>query len=185
MKKKLLLIIPIGILIVTIATFLTFDQFIKTNTLEEGTSVFVDRGSVTDNSPAPDFALPDILDNQIKLSEFYGRVVIINFWTTWCIPCKQEMPVLDEISRINYDNIVVIGVNVGESVEKVKSFVNEVGVAYPILIDAKGLVGITYHVNGYPTTYFVDAAGIIRGKYVGLMTPRLIEQYLLPLGINQ
>jgi len=185
MKNKGILFIIIGILVGVIVAILTFGRYTTTTGLEEEPSTFVERGSVSDNSPAPVFSLPDTSGNLVNLGDYHGRVVIINFWATWCVPCKEEMPVLDAFSQENSENIVVLGINVGDSTEEVKNFINGVKVTYPILIDKMGVVGITYHVIGYPTTYFVDAEGIIRGKHVGSITPRLIQQYLTPLGINQ
>lgn len=185
MKNKVKLFVIIGILVGVIAAFLTYGRYTTTSGLDEKPPIFVERGSVSDNSPAPNFSLPDTSGNLVNLDDYRGKVVIINFWATWCVPCKEEMPILNNFSLENSENIVVLGINVGDSMEEVKNFINEVKVTYPILIDLKGVVGITYHVIGYPTTYFVDAAGIIRGKYIGSITPRLIQQYLAPLEKNQ
>jgi DsbE subfamily thiol:disulfide oxidoreductase len=185
LKNKIFYFIALGILIGAISAVLMYDDT-STNGIPEKESItFVAPGSVIDNSPAPVFSLPDLSGELIKLEGFRGRVVIINFWTTWCIPCKEEMPMLDEFSRENSGSITVLGINVGDSINKVMGFMEEVKVSFPILIDETGVVGSTYHVVGYPTTYFVDGAGIIRGKYIGLITRRLLQQYLLPLGINE
>ncbi len=184
LKHKFILFICIGILAGGMAALFLFDRPDIDNGSNNDPSTIVERGSVSDNSPAPVFLLPDISGNRIALDDYLGKVVIINFWATWCIPCKQEIPILNDISQEYPEDIVFLGVNVGDNLETVRKYIEEVDVSYPILIDETGVVGITYHVVGYPTTYFVDTTGIIRGKYVGLITHRIIQQYLTPLGIE-
>lgn len=145
----------------------------------------VERGSVSNGSPAPVFVLPDLSKNVIRLDDYLGRVVLINFWASWCAPCKEEMPVLDMYHQTYSDDLIVLGVAVADSKEAVQTYINEHPVTYPIVIDERGLVGTAYHVIGYPTTYFVDEKGIIRGKYIGPVTSRILQQNLLPLGIKQ
>jgi thiol-disulfide isomerase/thioredoxin len=153
--------------------------------LSDHSGVVVESGSVTVNSPAPIFSLPGIPGTTVRLDDYLGKVVILNFWATWCAPCKEEMPILDDYGLEHPDSVAILGIAVGDSEEFVRSYMEELNVNYPILIDKTGVVGSVYHVVGYPTTYFVDAKGIIRGKYIGLMTPRVIQQNLIPLGINQ
>jgi thiol-disulfide isomerase/thioredoxin len=145
----------------------------------------VDSGSVSVSSASPIFSLPDISGNTVKLDEYLGKVVVLNFWATWCAPCKEEMPILDQYGLEHPYSVVILGIAVGDSEESVRSYIEEMNISYPILIDKTGVVGSVYHVVGYPTTYLLDAKGIIRGKYIGLMTPRILQQNLIPLGIDQ
>ena len=145
----------------------------------------VESGSVSVNSLSPIFSLPDISGITVRLDEYLGKVVVLNYWATWCAPCKEEMPILDQYGLEHPDSVVILGIAVGDSEESVRSYIDEMNISYPILIDKTGVVGSVYHVVGYPTTYFVDAKGIIRGKYIGLMTPRILQQNLIPLGIDQ
>ena len=153
--------------------------------LSEQSDRIVESGSVSVNSTAPIFSLPNLTGARVKLDDYLGKVVIVNFWATWCAPCKEEIPFLDEFSLEHPDTIAILGIAVSDSEESVRSFIEQINVSYPILIDETGVVGSTYHVVEYPTTYFVDATGIIRGKYIGLMTPRILQQNMIPLGITQ
>lgn len=141
-------------------------------------------GSVNVNSPAPIFSLPDLTGADMSLDQWQGKVVILNFWATWCSACLEEMPVLDDLYRQKMTTLMVIGIAVGDSQSAVEAFIKAHPVRYPILLDESGVTGATYQVLGYPTTYFLDREGIIRAKHVGALTHRILEQYFIPLGID-
>jgi thiol-disulfide isomerase/thioredoxin len=185
MKRKILFFIIIGMLVGVIIAFFVYERSPIDSDMGENAPIFVERGSVSDNSSAPNFSLRDISGKMVNLDNYIGKVIIINFWATWCVPCKEEMPFLEEFSKKNSEDIVMIGIDIGDNVEDVKDFINEFHITYPILLDETGIVATAYHIVGYPTTYFIDATGIIRGKYVGLSTQRVFQQYLLPLGLNK
>lgn len=184
MRKKILLPIIVIILFV-ILTKLATSQVLTNTSKKTSADLIVERGPVSIGSPAPIFRLMGLDDNSVKLDEYKGKVVILNFWATWCSPCKEEMPILNEYGAQHSDSVVIIGVAVMDSVESIRSFIQQSGVSYSILIDETGVVGSAYHVVGYPTTYFIDTEGMIRGKYVGTLSPRVLQQNLIPLGITQ
>lgn len=135
------------------------------------------------DAAAPEFtlALPD--GQQTKLSDYRGQHVILNFWATWCPPCRAEMPLLEATDRAR-DDLVVVGVNVGEDTERVTAFVrDEIPVTYPVLVNPPGTIGVTaqvaaqYRALALPTTYFIDRSGIIRSVFTGELT----EDSLPPL----
>ncbi|MBA7495787.1 Thiol-disulfide oxidoreductase ResA [subsurface metagenome] len=117
---------------------------------------------------APSFQLTDINGQSISLSDFQGKPVLINFWATWCAPCLFEMPYIQEV----YDEwaergLVVLAINVGESLTMVKEFMHYFNFSFPVLLDMKKNVAAKYNVIGYPTTYIVDSESIIRDIRIG------------------
>jgi cytochrome c biogenesis protein CcmG/thiol:disulfide interchange protein DsbE len=185
MNKKIILLIAFAVMTALIMIAIPFTGRPTVIELTGQSGDIVERGPVSVKSPAPIFSLPDLSGAMVNLDDYLGKNVILNFWATWCIPCKEEMPVLQAYGLEHPDAVVVLGIAVGDSEDSARIFTDEVKVGYPILIDETGVVGLTYHVIGYPTTYFIDAAGIIRGKYTGLLTPRILQQNMIPLGINQ
>ena len=119
--------------------------------------------------PAPAIQLPTLAGGQASLSDYKGRPVVVNFWATWCEPCKQEMPALQAAADAHPD-MVVLGVDNVESAVKVKPFVDQLGVRFPILLDEDGSVMERYQVTGLPTSFFIDRSGTLRSLYRGALT---------------
>ncbi len=129
--------------------------------------------------PAPEFTLLDTNGNVVRLSNFRGKTVVVNFWATWCSPCRQEFP---ELVR-TYDRqagrgLVVLGVDLQEGPKVVREFADEFSARFPIVIDAKGDVAKQYRLLGLPTTMFIDTAGVIRGQHVGVLTSQILTKKL-------
>lgn len=117
---------------------------------------------------APDFTLPQIDGQTLSLRALRGQVVILNFWATWCAPCRAEMPALDRVYRDRRGNgVVVVGVNQMETAAQVQRYLSQLSLSFPIVLDEQGEVGRSYRVHALPTTYFVDRAGIIRDMVIG------------------
>ncbi|MGE5602139.1 MAG: redoxin domain-containing protein [Nitrososphaerales archaeon] len=121
-------------------------------------------------SRAPDFALEGLDGKTVSLADLRGKVVLLNFWATWCPPCKAEMPDLDALQR-EYGasrDFVVVGVNVGEDLATVKPFVAKNGLSFPIVLDHSGRVTTQlFGVRPLPTTYIIDREGFIRDAWNG------------------
>ncbi len=136
-------------------------------------------------SAAPDFELPDRFGNAVRLSDLAGSVVVINFWASWCQPCREEMPVLQAISdKFADQGLVVLGVNTTytDSLDEALAFVDELKLTFPILFDETGEVGEKkYMVYGLPTSYWVDRRGIIQSVQLGAMTEDQMLEILTPL----
>ncbi len=119
---------------------------------------------------APDFTLDTLDGGRVTLSELRGKIVVVNFWTTWCPPCRTETPALEKAYE-QYENseVLILGVNLTnqDSVSAVESFAREFELTYPLLLDRDGSVGYLYQVNGLPTTYFINREGVIRTVLVG------------------
>lgn len=122
------------------------------------------------DEPAPDFTLLDLDGNEISLSDYKGKPVLINFWATWCQFCDLEMPDLQKFSDEYGDEITVLGVNVMETNKKVSKYIEEGGYNFKILLDEKGDVSREYLAAALPASYFVDSKGTLIGMVPGLMT---------------
>ena len=128
-------------------------------------------------TPAPDFVLETLEgDGVVRLSDLAGQPVVINFWATWCPPCRKEMPDFQQV----YDEYRQMGlqfyaVNVGESHVAVRDFAERLGVNLPILIDADESAQRAYHILPIPATFFIDRNGIVRGVYQYQMSLPQIE----------
>ncbi|MBM3120646.1 MAG: TlpA family protein disulfide reductase, partial [Chloroflexi bacterium] len=135
-------------------------------------------------SLAPDFSARSLDGPSIRLSELRGRAVVLNFWATWCAPCRAEMPLLDERSRAWAERgLIILGANFDEPEEDVRAFRDELGLSFPLLLDPGGEIQSLYRVIGYPTTYFIDAEGVIRAVHLGVMDEAQLDGYLADLGL--
>lgn len=126
---------------------------------------------------APDFELKTLTGDTVKLSDYRGKKVMLNFWATWCPPCKEEMPDMEQLYQENGEEVVILAVNIDPQLN-VQKFVSEMGITFPVLLDEKDEVNTKYQVLTIPTTYFIDKQGIIRNKYLSAMTKELMEQYI-------
>lgn len=120
------------------------------------------------NSPASDFTLNDLSGKKITLSQFRGKVVILNFWSIWCGPCLAEMPSLNKLYLEFKDRgLVVIAVAEDPAEKPVRSYIQEKGIEYTILMDKDKKVYFKYSLFGIPVTFLIDKKGIIAEKFIG------------------
>ena len=133
---------------------------------------------------APDFELEAIDGKRISLSEFQGKAVLVNFWATWCGPCRVEMPAIQSRFEAHNDELVVLAVDNNEPQPAVAAFFNELSLTFPGLLDPGGAIQELYRVRGYPSSYFVDPNGIIRVVHIGVMTEGQLDDYLSQVGID-
>ena len=115
--------------------------------------------------PAPDFALRSWQGDNLRLSEHTGEVVLVNFWATWCGPCRQEMPVLDEIyGKYRRAGLVLFSVNIDEEnkLDDAREMAKTLKVSYPVLFDARKEVSRAYQINSMPLTVLIDREGVVR-----------------------
>ncbi len=135
--------------------------------------------------PTPDFSLIGINGEKVTLSDLRGRVVLLNFWATWCGPCKSEMPILERYyNRVNRDQFVVLGINFDEPVSSVRAYSEALELTFPLLLDPGAKVQQLYRIRGYPTSIFLDVDGIIQIYHIGLLNEDQLGHYLMELGID-
>lgn len=124
---------------------------------------------------APDFQLKNLAGKPVTLASLQGKPVFLNFWATWCPPCRAEMPDLNVMYQKYGDRIHFLAINVGESAKPVRQFLATNNLTFPVALDSSNSVASTYRVNGIPTSLVLDSKGIIRGKQVGMLTAQQME----------
>jgi peroxiredoxin len=151
-----------------------------------GVVALADARNTTGRSPAaeigraaPDFRLTQLGGGEVQLSDLRGRVVILNFWATWCAPCRQEMPEFVRIySAKQGQGLEIVAVDLQEAESQVQGFVDEFGMRFPILFDRSGEVARTYRVNQLPVTLIIDRDGVVRAAKYGPVTPEFLQAEL-------
>lgn len=122
----------------------------------------------TEDLQAIDFNLKDLTGRPSSLSAYKGKVVFLNFWATWCGPCRAEIPSMEQLyTELKDEGFTIVAVNSQEPLEQVSAFVDDMGMSFPVLLDSAGKVGAVYGVRAIPTTYIIDPRGAIRGRMVG------------------
>lgn len=117
---------------------------------------------------APEFTLKDLNGKQVQLRDFRGKVVFLNFFATWCVPCRLEMPAMERLSRAFKDKgLVVLAVDIKESARAVRAFLKELKVTFPALLDGDGSVAFTYGIRPLPATYLIGRDGKILWRAFG------------------
>jgi peroxiredoxin len=136
-------------------------------------------------APAPEFTLKTVDGQSVSLSDYRGKVVLLNFWATWCEPCKLEMPAFDQAQQsVGPQGFQVLAVNFDEAQSDVQAFQEELELTFPLLLDPGAVVQRVYRVLGYPTSYWIDAQGMVAAVHVGVMTERQLDNYLEELGLT-
>ncbi|MGM9596369.1 MAG: TlpA family protein disulfide reductase [Eubacteriales bacterium] len=134
---------------------------------------------------SPDFTVLDSDGNEVRLSDFAGEPIVINFWATWCPPCRAELPDFNEMYTKYGNDVNFLMVNltdgISETIEGVKSFVSQEGYTFPVYYDTQSDASSTYSVYSIPLTLFIDKSGNIVGNHVGAMSGQTLESYLLRL----
>ena len=144
--------------------FLIFTFSLITHAQETGKGLT----KLADAPNAPDFVLEDLDGEQFQLSEHRGQVVIINFWATWCPPCREEMPSMQRAwEQLEPEGIYLVGINVGEDEDTIFQFTADYPVEFPLLMDSDSSVINQWPVRGLPTTFVVDPKGQIVYRAIG------------------
>ncbi len=136
---------------------------------------------LTTGDPAYDFSLVDLEGNEVRLADFHGRPVILNFWATWCAPCRLEMPELQTAySQYQEVGLVILAINQEESPQLVREFFyDDMGLTFTPLLDSEGMVANLYGVNRlFPSSFFINADGQITAIHRGMLVASQIEAYL-------
>ena len=133
-------------------------------------------------APAFEFTLKDLQGRSVSLSDFRGKKVMLNFWATWCGPCRVEIPSMVKLYDEFHDQgLEIVAVNLREDAAKVEQFVRQYDMRFVVLLDKGGVVGANYFVRGIPTSIFVDDEGIIQNVHVGTLSESAMREYIVAL----
>jgi len=134
---------------------------------------------------APDFELINLSGQSIRLGDLRGHPVLINFWATWCGYCLQELPVIEEYYKRYASELIVLAVDVGDSLEDVRSVVTKYGFTFPVLRDPDSNVFRQYRLDSFPATFVLDTKGIVLVKHQGYMSENKLVEYLNKVGLSK
>jgi len=134
------------------------------------------------NYPAPKLSLTDLKGTAVSLEGSRGQVVLVNNWATWCPPCKEEMPALQEFYEAHRgQNFTIIAIEAGEPVSEVADFVRRYGLTFPVWTDPTLLATAAFRNPGLPSSYVIDAGGNVRLAWAGAISLEKLEEYVTPL----
>jgi len=131
--------------------------------------------SVLTGHPAPELTLTSLTGQTVRLADLRGKPVVVNFWSTWCEPCKTEAPLLRQAALAYGGRVHFVGIIYEDEPDRVRQYLSERPLGYMQLIDPKSLTAIDFGVAGVPESFIIDAAGIIRHKEAGMLSAEVIE----------
>jgi peroxiredoxin len=129
--------------------------------------------------PAPPFTLVNLDGKEVKLADYQGKKVMLNFWATWCPPCKAEMPAMQQLYEQAGSRYEILAVNIDPE-NDVAGFVNEYELTFPILLDKTGAVNSEYGIISIPTTFLIDENGKMQKQHIGMMTLEQMKEFMKP-----
>jgi thiol-disulfide isomerase/thioredoxin len=132
------------------------------------------------NQPAQGFSLPDLLtpSRDISLADFRGKDLVVNFWASWCVPCKTEMPLLESAYRAEHGRVSFLGIDSNDTRNSAVAFLGDVHVTYPAVSDPHGHVASIYRLFGLPTTVFISPGGKMLGRHIGQLNAVTLKALL-------
>jgi peroxiredoxin len=134
---------------------------------------------------APDLHLESLDGQEIRLSDYRGQVVLINFWATWCTYCRTEFPLLQEAYARNQERgFVVLAINLQENAATVQPYIQELELTFPILLDLQGETATRFRANKLPTSYVIDREGLIVLKKIGALDRATLDRVLAQTGVE-
>lgn len=154
-------------------------------------TVGLETGVIDDHAPkvgelAPDFALANARDPErvVRLSDFRGTPVVLNWYASWCGPCRREIPDFQKAYEALDGEVVFLGVNLQEDAERAVGLLEVFVANYPALLDVDGEVAVHYRIPGMPTTFFIDADGVVRSMGAGLIVEEVLVEELARIGVT-
>lgn len=191
MKKNIGLLIVVLLVVTMIGTYVKqqIDKDREIETASLGKEMDERKIGLKNGDTPPDFTLTSLDGEDVTLSELRGKKVVLNFWATWCPPCKAEMPHMQNYYEQNAkkDNVEIIAVNLTQSerdvtedekIDSVMTFRESFNLTFPILLDPKNSAGLDYQVITIPTTYFIDSNGYIQRAIRGPMNAEMLKSYV-------
>lgn len=190
-KLKSLLILAV-ILIIIAGSYIAYKQLSQNfeqnaaadtaSAAPESTAVPAESPEAEQKTAAADFSAIDLNGNKVKLSDYYGKPIVLNFWATWCFYCTEEMPVFQKVYEEMGQEVTFLMVNMtgsnNETVEKAKAYIVEQGYTFPVLFDIEQNVAITYSVRSIPMTIFIDSDGNFAAHSSGTLDEAALRQGL-------
>ena len=125
---------------------------------------------------APDFTMLDMDGNEVTLASFFGKPIVLNFWASWCGPCKMEMPEIQKFYDKYGQEIHFLLVSVDDSLDAAKTFISDSGYTFPVYFDTTSVGAYTYGASSIPLTFFIDAEGNLTAYYMGAMSESILQQ---------
>lgn len=176
MRKNWIAIIVVLILVVggIYQSFRDYSEKSKQQRTMAETNIGIKKGN-----QAPDFELSNLNEKPLKLSDFRGKKVILNFWATWCPPCRVEMPQMKKFYKDYNKDVVLLAINLTETEKNqndVRAFVEDSGLTFPVVMDIEGDVSNTYKIIAYPTSYIIDSQGIIQEVFQGAINYDMMKK---------
>lgn len=172
--------VGVGVVVLAVGSSMGWISFDLTSALNLESSSIMET-----DVPAPDFELLSIDGDIVSLSGLKDKFVVVNFWATWCGPCIQEMPMLEDYYHKYSPDLVILGINQQESPNVVREFLEQITISYPILLDRSAELAPVYNLMALPVTVFIDQEGILRFHHIGFMTEEQFDNYLFLLGVTQ
>lgn len=147
--------------------------------------VFVHPSPAFVDHPAPEFFLRDMSGSSASLSDLAGKVVLVNNWATWCLPCREEIPALQSYFEAHVqDDFILVGINAGDRKEQIMRFIDENELTFPICEDPMGEALRAFKNNGLPSSYVIDQDGSVRMAWMGKVTVEALEAYVTPFFVE-
>lgn len=186
--KKMVGLLLVGILIVLLAIGIVqrnVEEKQATDRLNEGSDVEflpTDEG-LAKGEMAPDFELTTLAGDPVKLSDYQGKKVILNFWATWCPPCRAEMPDMQKYyeEQAEGEGVEILAVNLttaDKGMDAINAFMEEFGLTFPVPMDTEGDIGELYQAASIPTSYMIDTEGRVQNKIVGPMNEEMMQDFI-------
>jgi peroxiredoxin len=168
---------PIAVFIFVAVTVLVIILSLKLN---DSSFQFSNQVAIKDNLPAPDFKFPGLDGKMVSLSDYKGKVVLVNIWATWCPPCVEEMPSMEKLyQKFKGENFEILAVSIDEpGLKAVAPFMKKSSLTFPALIDSEGTIKTVYGITGIPESFIIDKQGILIKKIIGPVdwtTPKIFR----------
>jgi thiol-disulfide isomerase/thioredoxin len=185
MKKQTAFQRTLGLIVIGIGLIALGVAVMTLITLRQAQSERADLTSVIPaaaNYPAPELSLNDLDGNPRSLADYRGQVVLVNLWATWCPPCVEELPTLNDFYRDYAANgFLLVGVNDGEELPVVKDYVTRAGLTFPIWLDPSFLTESAFGTMNLPSSYVIDRQGQVRLQWIGAISRAMLEEYVVPI----
>ncbi|GGD83751.1 TlpA family protein disulfide reductase [Paenibacillus nasutitermitis] len=179
MRKNVVAIIAVLVLVIWGTYDYTTKNSKQAETMNQQQNKADAEVGIKKGNKAPDFELLHLSGSPVKLSDFLGKKLILNFWATWCPPCRAEMPHMEKFYKDNEKDVVVLAVNLTNTEKKrsdVTAFVEDFALTFPIVMDAEGNKASMYQIFAYPTSYMIDSEGIIQEIFQGAINYDMMKK---------